>query len=98
MAPAVTVLVLAAVLFGAGLGVLAWARRVREIEWYRCPRCGYALEISPRQVCPECGRELARAELEPPTTERRSMWTAAGACLVFFGLLIGFWGAAGLVG
>lgn len=98
MAPAGWVLLLAGVLLVAGAAVLLASRRIREIECYRCPRCGYELEIRARQTCPECGADLPRRDLEPPTTERRSIWAATGACLVFFGLLIGLYGAAGLVG
>lgn len=98
MGPGEFVLILAGALLIAGAVVLAASRRVREIDRYRCPRCGYELEIRARQTCPECGSDLPRAELEPPTTERRSMWTATGACLVFFGLLILLYGAAGVIG
>lgn len=98
MAPAVWVLMLAGVLLLAGAGVLIGSRGVREIEHYRCSWCGYPVPIRPRQRCPECGADLRREDLLPPTEERRSFRVAVGACLVFFGLLIGAWGAAGLVG
>lgn len=98
MVPAAYVLVLAGVLLLAGAGSLLASRWVRDIETYRCPRCGYELETLARQTCSECGEDLRRADLEPPTTERRSMWKAIGSCLIFIGLLILAWGAAGLVG
>lgn len=98
MSPAWWVLSLAGTLLGAGVLTMLAARRIREIEHYRCPRCSYPLEIEPRQVCPECGAPLEQRQLIPPTTERRAIWRATGVCLIFFGLLIGLWGAAGLVG
>ncbi|MCC6675916.1 MAG: hypothetical protein IT436_02115 [Phycisphaerales bacterium] len=98
MSPAVFVLILAGVLLIAGAVVLAASRRIREIDRYRCPRCGYELQIRPWQICPECGEDVHRRQLTPPTTERRAIWRATGVCLIFFGLLIGLWGAVGLVG
>lgn len=98
MAPAVFALVLAGILLLSGIGVIAASRRTKEIDWYRCSRCNYKLEILDHQRCPECGNELDRSQLKPPTTERRSFLVAVGACLIFFGMLIGAWGAAGLAG